>query len=68
MRKSEILEYGKNNKVLVKWYKTYKDECSIEYSVHSLGLNHTKDSHDLIWGHYFGDDYTTCNEYFNQYR
>ena len=65
MKKSEILEYGNYDKVLVRWHKSNN---TIEYSVHTLGLYHTEEEHDLISGHYFGEDYATCNEYFSQYR
>lgn len=63
---SMIMEKGIDNKVFVKWTNDLDD--SIEYSVHTTGINHKEDDHDLIWGHYYGDDFKSCIEYFNQYR
>ena len=44
MKTYEIVKKGKNNKVLVKWYRCY----GCEYSVHTL-----TDDDELIWGHYY---------------
>lgn len=51
----EILAEGRNNKVLVKWYRNTR----IEYSVHTWDLNRES----LIWGHYF-DSLKEADEYF----
>ena len=54
-RQYEILKEGRNNKVLVKWYRNTR----VEYSVHTWDLN----KEGLIWGHYF-DFLSEAEEYF----
>lgn len=55
MNNYEILEEGKDDKVLVKWNR----ENGIEYSVHTWNLDKT----ELIWGHCF-NDINDAKEYF----
>lgn len=57
MKEFEILEEGKNDKVLVKWNR----ETRTEYSVHTWNLDKT----ELIWGHYF-DDINDAKKYFEK--
>lgn len=58
MKTWEILEKGKNDKVLVRWSRCYGSE----YSVHTL----TSDG-ELIWGHYYNEK-EDAEKYFEQYK
>lgn len=65
MRKSEILKYGKENKVLVKWTSEnhkFANGTYEEYSVHTVGYNG-----GLIWGHYY-NQIEDAQEYFKKYE
>ena len=73
IKKVTILEEGMDNKVLVQWleftaWDSGEAEVDIEYSIHTKGINHTDENHDLIWGHYFGDDYKHAKGTFQYYR
>lgn len=57
MKEFEILEEGRNDKVLVKWNR----ETRTEYSVHTWDL----DRENLIWGHYY-NDLEDAKEYFEK--
>lgn len=57
MKEFEILEEGRNDKVLVKWNR----ETRTEYSVHTWDL----DRIGLIWGHYY-NDLEDAKEYFEK--
>ena len=63
-RISTILDEGIDRKVFVKW-TSKEDNDFIEYSIHTKGINHTNDDHDLNCGMYFyGDEYERWHHYF----